>query len=94
MEDFITAKEAAELLEVSERAVRWYRQKRGLKGQEMFGRLVFLRADVLAFQKPKITGRPKKTTTEEAPPKAEASPAGRSRKASPKPAKKKKAKGA
>lgn len=59
----VTVDEAAKILDVSARQVRWYHQHGHLAGRRIGARiLVFARADVekLAKNKPKKTGRPKK----------------------------------
>ncbi len=60
--DEVTAAEAAKILDVSERHVRWYHANGHLPGRRI-GKwmLVFKRADVEALKdnKPKKTGRPK-----------------------------------
>jgi len=60
MDDLISTADAAEILDVTPRAVRWYYDNELLPGREIAGRLLFLRGDVAKFVKPKKTGRPKK----------------------------------
>lgn len=56
----ITAVEAAGILGVTSTNVRWYHRQGLLPGRRVGGRLlVFRRADVEKFVKPKKTGRPK-----------------------------------
>jgi len=61
MDDELTAAEAAEILGVTERHVRWYHANDHLPGRRV-GKimLLFQRADVekLVTNKPKKTGRP------------------------------------
>ena len=58
----ITVAEAAKILGVGPRQVRWYREHGFLVGRKIGERLwVFRRDDVEAFVKPKKTGRPKLT---------------------------------
>jgi excisionase family DNA binding protein len=59
MDDEIGTKEAAKLLGVGARHVRWYWETGKLPGRIVIDRLLFRRADVEAFVKPKKTGRPK-----------------------------------
>jgi Helix-turn-helix domain len=70
MDDLITTAEAAKILDASPRTIRWYFDQRGLKGREVGGILLFLRADVKNFVKPKRTGRPKGSKSAKAPAKA------------------------
>ena len=57
----ITAAEAAEILGVTAHHVGWYHAKGSLPGRRIGKRLlVFRRADVEGFEKPKKTGRPVK----------------------------------
>lgn len=70
--DELTVEQAATLLEVSPRQVRWYHAKGHLPGRRIGARvLVFPRADVekLIGNKPKKTGRPPKNPPEPPPPK-------------------------
>jgi Helix-turn-helix domain len=67
MDDLITTAEAAKILDASPRTIRWYFDQRGLK---VGGILLFLRADVKNFVKPKRTGRPKGSKSAKAPAKA------------------------
>jgi excisionase family DNA binding protein len=59
MDDEIGTKEAAVILGVGARHVRWYWETGKLPGRMVIDRLLFRRADVEAFVKPKKTGRPK-----------------------------------
>lgn len=63
MDDLISTSEAAEILGVTDRAVRWYFDNGLLAGRTLAGRILFIRADVEAFVKPKKTGRPRKAET-------------------------------
>lgn len=57
----IPTAEAAKLLNVSERQMLWYHAQGLIQGRRIGQRLlVFRRADVEAFEKPKKTGRPPK----------------------------------
>jgi hypothetical protein len=61
MEEEVTTAEAAEILGVGARHVLWYHAQGLLSGRRIGLRmLVFRREDVLAFEKPKRTGRPVK----------------------------------
>lgn len=74
-EDEITALEAAEILGVTNTQVGWYFRRGLLAGRRIGARiLVFRRADVEAFEKPKKTGRPK---AKAAPKKRKARPRGK-----------------
>lgn len=78
-EDEITAAEAAKILDVSGRQVRWYHANGHLPGRRIGNlTLVFKRADVekLIHHKPKKTGRPrlKPAKAKEAAPRAKHKP--------------------
>ena len=60
MDDLISTLDAAKILDVTPRMVRWYHENKLLVGREIAGRLLFLRNDVKTFVKPKRTGRPPK----------------------------------
>jgi hypothetical protein len=60
MDDLISTADAAKILGVTPRAVRWYHTNKLLIGREIADRLLFLRAEVETFVKPKKTGRPPK----------------------------------
>jgi hypothetical protein len=71
MADEVTTAEAAEILGVTPRHVRWYYHRGLLSGRmvaDEFSRrtplLVFRREDVERFQKPKKSGRPKTNGSE------------------------------
>jgi hypothetical protein len=66
MDDEIGTREAAKILGVGQRHVRWYWETGKLPGRIVIDRLVFRRADVEAFEKPKKTGRPRKVPAEPA----------------------------
>jgi hypothetical protein len=61
MENEVTTAEAAQILGVGPRQILWYHAHGLLAGRRIGERLlVFRRADVEAFEKPKKTGRPKR----------------------------------
>jgi excisionase family DNA binding protein len=63
MDDEITTAEAAKMLGLSVDQIQWYFRKGLLKGRRIGMRLlVFRRADVEGFKKPKRTGRPPKSS--------------------------------
>lgn len=78
-DDEITAEEAAALLNVHPAHIRWYHRRGLLPGHRRRLRigapvLMFRRADVEAFEKPKKTGRPPKNTVAKKAPKEKAAP--------------------
>jgi Helix-turn-helix domain len=61
--DEISANDAAAILGVTSAQIRWYYRRGHLAGRRIGAQmLVFRRADVEAFVKPKKTGRPKTPT--------------------------------
>lgn len=65
----ISVDEAAEILDVSRRHVRWYRENGYLVGRKTSGVWLFKRIDVewLKANKPKRSGRPKSKRNEDPP---------------------------
>lgn len=58
--DFVTVQEAAQIIGVHPAHVRWYFKHGHLSGSRIGAKvLVFSRAEVERFQRPKHTGRPK-----------------------------------